>query len=254
VTRLLVSVRSADEAQIALAGGADLIDVKEPRDGSLGAASPEVWREVAAVVGEARPLSAALGELLGFEPPPSEALHGYRYAKLGLAGCSELPDWCNRWQAALSRLPKRITAVAVAYADHEAAQAPSPMEVCATGARLGCRVLLIDTFDKGHGDVFDAIPIQRLAQLIQQARLCDMRVVLAGSLRLSRLDEALAVSPDYVAIRGAACLERRDGILSGDLVRRWADRLRVTSSATGASAAPDMPWEESATRCTADRD
>jgi len=33
---LLVSVRSADEVDDALAGGADLIDVKEPSRGALG--------------------------------------------------------------------------------------------------------------------------------------------------------------------------------------------------------------------------
>ena len=37
-SRLLVSVRSAAEAEIALHGGADLIDVKEPTRGSLGRA------------------------------------------------------------------------------------------------------------------------------------------------------------------------------------------------------------------------
>ena len=37
-TRLLVSVRSAAEAEEALAGGAALIDVKEPANGPLGKA------------------------------------------------------------------------------------------------------------------------------------------------------------------------------------------------------------------------
>jgi uncharacterized protein (UPF0264 family) len=253
VTRLLVSVRSAAEAQIAMAGGADLIDVKEPRGGSLGAASPEVWREVAAVIAEARPLSAALGELMEFEPPPCGALDGYRYAKLGLSGCRRLPDWRKRWQAALAGLPKEIAAVAVAYADHEAAQAPTPMEICAAGTQLSCRVLLIDTFDKGNGDVFDAIGNLPLTALIYQARLHNLRFVLAGSLRLSRLDEALALSPDYIAIRGAACPEHRNGALSGELVRLWADRLQAISPGSHASAAPGRPWEANAMRHTAGR-
>ena len=38
---LLVSVRSAAEALAALAGGADVIDVKEPNQGSLGAADDD---------------------------------------------------------------------------------------------------------------------------------------------------------------------------------------------------------------------
>jgi hypothetical protein len=74
MTRLLVSVRNAWEAGEALAGGADLIDVKEPRRGSLGAASPATWLDVRQALSRAAlkeepqtgsvPLSAALGELL----------------------------------------------------------------------------------------------------------------------------------------------------------------------------------------------
>lgn len=60
---LLVSVRNAKEAMAALVGGADLIDVKEPLAGSLGAATPKTWQEIGEVVGGEKPLSAALGEL-----------------------------------------------------------------------------------------------------------------------------------------------------------------------------------------------
>src|SRR5207244_7336185 len=46
MTGLLVSVRSAAEAETALAGGADVVDVKEPRRGALGPADPSVWKQV----------------------------------------------------------------------------------------------------------------------------------------------------------------------------------------------------------------
>ena len=39
---LLASVRSAGEAQVAVAGGADLIDAKEPARGALGAVDADV--------------------------------------------------------------------------------------------------------------------------------------------------------------------------------------------------------------------
>ena len=61
--KLLVSVVSADEARRALAGGADIIDVKDPREGALGAPSPRVLSEVVTTVGEAAPVSVALGDL-----------------------------------------------------------------------------------------------------------------------------------------------------------------------------------------------
>ena len=74
MTRLLVSVRDASEALAALRGGAALIDVKEPRLGSLGAATPEVWREVRRVVPTEVPCSAALGELKDVTDFVAEAL------------------------------------------------------------------------------------------------------------------------------------------------------------------------------------
>ena len=46
MTGLLVSVRDAKEAQQAVSGGADVIDVKEPAHGALGAADPTVWSQV----------------------------------------------------------------------------------------------------------------------------------------------------------------------------------------------------------------
>ena len=61
--RLLVSVRDAAEAEAALAGGADLIDVKEPSRGPLGRADAGVIRYVVKAVGGRAPVSAALGEL-----------------------------------------------------------------------------------------------------------------------------------------------------------------------------------------------
>lgn len=38
--RLLVSPMNMEEAQAALAGGADILDVKNPKEGSLGANFP----------------------------------------------------------------------------------------------------------------------------------------------------------------------------------------------------------------------
>ena len=61
--RLLVSVRDAAEAAAALAGGAALIDVKEPARGSLGRADAATIAAVVAAVGGRVPVSVALGEL-----------------------------------------------------------------------------------------------------------------------------------------------------------------------------------------------
>src|SRR4051794_10666436 len=94
---LLVSVRSAAEAVEALAGGADIIDVKEPSRGSLGRADDAVAAEVLAEVDGRRPVSAALGELADW----NESLpRGCAFVKWGLANVGK--DWEDRLESALA--------------------------------------------------------------------------------------------------------------------------------------------------------
>src|ERR1700678_3944537 len=91
---LLVSVRAVEEAAAALAGGADLIDVKEPNRGSLGRADDAVIAAVVAIVAGRRPVSAAMGELRDRGPPfPGPEL---AYQKWGLSGCGGRLVHC--WQ------------------------------------------------------------------------------------------------------------------------------------------------------------
>ena len=61
--KLLVSVRSADEASIALESGADIIDLKEPNYGSLGPVTLELADKISREMGQKIPLSIAMGEL-----------------------------------------------------------------------------------------------------------------------------------------------------------------------------------------------
>lgn len=226
MTRLLVSVRSAQEAVHALAGGADLIDVKEPRHGSLGAAAPRVWLDVANTVGTARPLSAALGELRDMpEAPELAGLAGYGYAKVGLANSTSMLDWVERWQRATEAMPGGTAPVAVAYADFEIAHCPRPAEICSVGHDLGCRVLLVDTFNKLGGNIFRVVETAELARTFRLARILSMTTVLAGSLSLDVVDQALALEPDYMAVRGAVCRGTREAELDAALVKRWVDRL-----------------------------
>ncbi|HEX3498788.1 MAG TPA: (5-formylfuran-3-yl)methyl phosphate synthase, partial [Stellaceae bacterium] len=59
----LASVRSAEEALLALMGGADIIDVKEPASGALGRVDGAVLREIADVLGGRCTVSATIGDV-----------------------------------------------------------------------------------------------------------------------------------------------------------------------------------------------
>src|SRR5690606_6288110 len=117
MTRLIVSVRSVDESALALTTSADVIDIKEPARGSLGAADLTVVRSIVAQVARRRTVSVALGELCEFRLELLAQLPEVKYVKLGLAECRERRDWRSQWSAAAEALYGGARLVAVAYAD-----------------------------------------------------------------------------------------------------------------------------------------
>jgi (5-formylfuran-3-yl)methyl phosphate synthase len=218
MTELLVSVRSAAEAKIALAGGADVIDVKEPRRGALGPADPNVWGEIQAAISGRVTSSAALGELL-YDPVESLAPQatGFRYAKIGLAGCHATRGWIRCWMDAIGRLPRGTCAVPVAYADWPQAQAPSPSVALWLAERSPAKLLLVDTWNKSGGTLVDQLSWQSLREIAQNAHAAGVRLALAGSLDEAGIAKVQKLSPAYIGVRGAACRGGRDGTI--DLAR-----------------------------------
>ena len=234
MTGLLVSVRSAEEARLALAGGAAVIDVKEPNLGSLGRASCEVLQEIAAAIGDRVPLSAALGELSHFDPRvsiaaalPSWLPREYQYAKVGLAGMAQHHHWPERWRIACEALPASTSPVGVVYADWQTCGAPSPKQVFDAAKEIGCAALLIDTFDKSSGNLFAHLQWTSLVGFADRIRRAGLLLVLAGSLDLPDFPQALKLSPDLLAVRGAVCHGDRSGPLDVQKVAIAASAVAV---------------------------
>jgi uncharacterized protein (UPF0264 family) len=215
---LLVSVRDAAEAELALAGGADVIDIKEPHRGSLGAADANVIASVVAMVAGRAPISVAAGELVDWPPRDFRSLAagfapGASFIKFGLAGCSAISDWQARWQGTCESCLGTASPVAVVYADWTSAAAPAPDEILSQARLFGCQALLVDTWDKSSGDLFGHWPASQLADFGSQVRSAGMHLVLAGSLQIAALPLALRCQPSLIAVRGAVCEgDRRDRI------------------------------------------
>jgi uncharacterized protein (UPF0264 family) len=227
MTRLLVSVRDVPEALEALAGGAQLIDIKEPARGALGAADVAIWRDVIAAVDGRTPVSAALGELIDDEcfalAPHSQML---ALVKVGLSGLRDTKHLAERWRELQRCLPLGPQLVAVAYADDRAARAPPPREVIRLAIQLQMKTLLIDTYTKVRGDLFTWLLPQELSELLDTARAGGMQIALAGSLRAETLPQARGLAPDWIAVRGAACAADRQSAICRRRVAELAMLLR----------------------------
>ena len=233
---LLVSVRDTEEALEALAGGAAIVDVKEPSRGPLGRADAVTAAAIGRALHGRVPWTLACGELaavaavvshvlqvlehLGSDAPPPLAV------KAGPAAID-----LDGWQAAQRRmadsLPEGIAAVAVAYADWERADAPPPEGSIDAAAAAGAGVLLIDTFDKSAGGLFEPRSSDVVAGWVGKARASGLRVALAGRLRARHVPLAAKLGADVVAVRSAACGGDRMGRVESarvrDLDRLWSD-------------------------------
>jgi uncharacterized protein (UPF0264 family) len=232
MTGLLVSVRDAAEARLAVEAGVDLVDIKEPRRGALGRADDSTIRQIVAAVGGQAgtlcvPISVALGELV--ELAPAAALpdwDGIRFAKIGLAGCGPAADWPARWGATFARMPVDVGRVAVVYADWQAARAPQPDEILRVARRLNCSAALVDTFDKRGGGLVDLWTLEQIESFIARARELGLLAVVAGGLNGANIPAIASLAPDYVAVRGAACAGERSGSLSRLRVEELVELVR----------------------------
>ncbi|MBQ16338.1 MAG: hypothetical protein CMJ65_04350 [Planctomycetaceae bacterium] len=228
--RLLVSVRSLDEAVEAISGGCDILDVKEPGRGSLGMAD---LREIVAVAEFAgsvgRASSAALGELEEWPRPGlrNTAWPRLDYAKLGLSGMAVDRGWQRKWCDVREELNVTSQWIAVAYADAESCEAPSVEAVVEAAVATRCAGVLIDTWNKSRGDLLEQIDVTRLEWVRRRTRQAGLLLGLAGRVSVEGLPRVVALKPDVVAIRSAACLEgQREQAVDSGRVALFAERLR----------------------------
>ena len=240
VPRLLVSVRSSAEATTAIAGGADILDVKEPERGSLGMADVGTIREIAQSLRETGvdvPLSVALGELSDWTNATDDITlpQEVAFAKLGLSGMRDRHDWRGDWRRVRERINQSrgvpLRWVAVAYADVEIARAPLIDDVATAAIETGCAGLLIDTFAKTGRSLRDWVTASQLRQVSEQCHGSGLFLAIAGSLQLHDLRAFRGVNADIIAIRSAACENHdRKGGISAIKIAQFRDSIVRTSA------------------------
>ncbi|HVJ87369.1 MAG TPA: (5-formylfuran-3-yl)methyl phosphate synthase [Caulifigura sp.] len=228
---LLVSVRSVLEAEEAIAGGADILDLKDPERGSLGCADRELMRLISPA---GLPVTAALGECMEWAGREAFELPGQLAAvKLGLAGLGGRADWKAEWVEVRRRFEassaRRLEWVAVAYVDSDSARAPSITDVATAAVETGCRGLLLDTCDKGSGRLFDSVTERELAELAERVHAAGLFLAAAGRLTTADIARLAGLPVDIVAVRSAACAgnDRRSGV-RGDRVAACRQALTAT--------------------------
>ena len=217
MTGMLASVTSVAEAHTVLNAGVDIIDLKDPQAGALGALPLKRVSEIVEIIGMERPLSATIGDLplvpLQIHDAAAEmAETGVDIVKVGLfTGPGQ--RGCVAALAPLCASGKRI--VIVLFADQQ-----PDLTLLPRIAASGCSGVMLDTADKHGGGLTACLTQDKLRSFVRQAKELGLLTGLAGSLRAEDIPQLLPLGSDYLGFRGALCTGVRTSALSFAAVRQ----------------------------------
>jgi (5-formylfuran-3-yl)methyl phosphate synthase len=204
MTLFLASVRDQTEAETAIAAGADIIDLKDPHQGALGALGPEIITQCVRCVAGRKLVSATIGDLPLASDTVRQAIRataalGVDYVKVGLFPGSDGKSSLRSLESEATH----VRLILVLFAD-----ALPDFGAIGVAAEIGAAGLMFDTLGKGAGALPGHIPPARLVAPIAAAKIRGLTVGLAGSLGARHVPALLALEPDLLGFRGALC---RDG-------------------------------------------
>lgn len=216
MTALLASVRSLAEAERAVAGGCDWLDLKEPAAGALGAVPCAVAEAVVASHAGRLPISATIGDC--WDTPAvipgrvaSLTAAGVPWVKVGVFAGRLAGDMAEALRAAVGEARGLI---AVCFAEDP----PTEAHVAALAA-LGLKGVMLDTAHKHGGGLRQRLNPGEIAAFVAAARRHGLLTGLAGSLGAGDVAPLAALAPDYLGFRGALCEGGRAALLSEARVR-----------------------------------
>ncbi|HHT19153.1 MAG: (5-formylfuran-3-yl)methyl phosphate synthase [Euryarchaeota archaeon] len=227
---LLISPINTQEAREAINGGADIIDVKNPKEGSLGANFPWVIKNIREITPKNMQVSATLGDV-PYKPgtvslaAAGAVVSGADYIKVGLYGTknySEALEVMENVVKTANLYNSDAIVVASGYADAHRVGAIDPMEIPKVAADSGSDLAMVDTAVKDGKTLFDYMDQDAISQFTGQAHDYGLKSALAGSVTQEQLPLLAELGCDVAGIRGAACIggDRNSGSIHHEAVAR----------------------------------
>ncbi len=230
MTGLLASVRSISETQTILDLSVDVLDLKDPADGALGALDIDVIRKVVALVDKRIKVSATAGNLPAHPGPAIEKVRalvttGVDFVKVGFFS----PLYLETYPGALCQVTSQIPTVGVLFADR-LVDFEGP---CTILKQSGFAGVMLDTADKNAGSVRTLLTRKQLAAFIRQAHTHSLFCGIAGSLKLEDVKALATLGPDYLGFRTALCTNHlRSGTICVESVKQIKSLLDQTNESS----------------------
>ncbi|MDD3977735.1 MAG: (5-formylfuran-3-yl)methyl phosphate synthase [Methanomicrobium sp.] len=226
---LLVSPASVEEAKSALS--ADIIDVKKPSEGSLGANFPWVISEIKSMT--EKPVSAAIGDYSFLPGSASQgafgaACAGADFVKVGLMfkGDDNALEFIKAVTKAVKwKFPEKTVVIAT-YADYDRVDSISPFDMAPLAQKAGADIAMIDTAVKDGKGLFDFLNEDELTAFTNKNRELGLKTALAGSLKFDDLELLKRIDPEIIGVRGMVCGGDRSAVIKESLVQKAMTLVR----------------------------
>lgn len=233
--KLLVSPINTEEAIIASLGGADIVDVKNPKEGSLGANFPWVIRDVKEVVNGRQPISATIGDF-NYKPGTASlaalgaAVAGADYIKVGLYDIqteAQALELLTKITRAVKDYDPSKKVVASGYSDYKRINSIFPLLLPAVAVEAGVDVVMVDTGIKDGKSTFEFMDEQELKEFTDLAHEHGLENAIAGSLKFEDLPILERIGPDIIGVRGMVCGGDRRTTIRQELVEKLVAECQI---------------------------
>jgi hypothetical protein len=212
--KVLISPESFEEAASIIDCGLDIMDVKNTKEGSLGAQFPWNTKKVVEMTAPRKiKTSATLGDL-PFKPGTAAlaaygcATTGVTYVKAGLHGVNTYEqafEMMNAIRQAVRMVSDTAEVVASGYADWRRFGGVSTDDLVRAARDAKCDLVMVDTAIKDGKNLFDNMTVDELKEFVRKAREAGLGVALAGSLKAEHATLLFEINPDLIGVRGAVC-------------------------------------------------
>ncbi len=205
MTRMLASVKNLEEAKRILNANVDIIDLKQPEFGALGALPVELVAEIVTKIDKKCLISATVGDLpmdadVIFNAVFTMAKTDVNFVKIGFFPEG---DWYSIIQK-LSNLTNEYQLIAVLFADTN-----PDFSVLAALKKAHFSGVMLDTLNKKNGSLTDVMAQETISNFVKLAKKEQLVCGLAGSLRLENIAQLLPHNSDYLGFRGALCTQNK---------------------------------------------
>jgi len=207
--KIMVSITTPEEALNIIDCGVDIIDIKNPSEGALGANLPWITRNIINEVRKFSEVSVTLGDMPYLPGTASlsalgAALLGVDYIKVGLLGPKNIKEALNISSSITRTFQEfKVNAklIIAGYADYKNQRCISPLILPKIAIQSGAWGLLIDVKEKNNNGLFNYLSFEELKKFVDESHSLGLNVALAGSLGLNDVQTIIKIGSDIMGVR-----------------------------------------------------